>query len=198
MLGCQSLERISRLQCLNCQPSTTHYVRATLSLQSTQECTAWRLFIMDESNPLVHSTPRAVGIRMRYRNLRFGFLYHTAVSAWAIRCKRGSTCSSFAPMIAMLPLVMSLIGHKSSNADCLSRRLEDMTRRSHSTVNHTVKLGIRKALLISVVLATPDWSMASQAGGVQLSGSIIAMIGQRCSQNKHLPALQPVRWPYPA
>jgi hypothetical protein len=36
-----------------------------LSKYSTQDSTACRLFIMDESNPEVHSTPRPQGTRMR-------------------------------------------------------------------------------------------------------------------------------------
>lgn len=57
---------------------------------------------MDESKPDVHSTPRAVGTRIRYRKRRFGLWYHGVVSACAMRVSRGSTCSSLAPMMAML------------------------------------------------------------------------------------------------
>jgi hypothetical protein len=57
---------------------------------------------MDESKPDVHSTPSPVGTRMRYKNRRLGFLYHGLVSACAMRVSRGSTCSSLAPIIAIV------------------------------------------------------------------------------------------------
>lgn len=68
----------------------------------TQELTACRLFIIEESNPLVHSTPKAVGTSMRYRNLRCGFVYQLLVSACAMRCRRGTMCSSRVPKMAIL------------------------------------------------------------------------------------------------
>ena len=37
------------------------------------DVTAWREFIIEESKPDVHSTPKAQGTRIRYKNLRFGF-----------------------------------------------------------------------------------------------------------------------------
>jgi hypothetical protein len=60
------------------------------NLHSSHEGTAWRLFIIDPSNPSVHSVPMHVGIRMKYKNRRFGFWYHFILSAWTISMRRGS------------------------------------------------------------------------------------------------------------
>ena len=49
---------------------------------------------MDESNPEVHSTPSAVGTRMRYRNLKFRFLTQLTLSALEIWIRRDSPCPS--------------------------------------------------------------------------------------------------------
>jgi len=57
---------------------------------------------MDESKPDVHSTPRQVGIMMRYRKRRLGLLYHGTLSACAMRESRGSANDSFPPMMAMV------------------------------------------------------------------------------------------------
>lgn len=79
------------------------------NVQSVHDLTAWRLFIIELSNPEVHSTPRPVGTRIRYRKRRLGFLYQGMSSACAMRVSRGSACSSLAPMMAILVMVVAAL-----------------------------------------------------------------------------------------
>lgn len=72
-----------------------------MNLQSTHDWTAWREFIIEESKPEVHSTPRQVGTKIRYKNRRFFFLYHFMGSARAMLLSLGSAACSFVVPNAM-------------------------------------------------------------------------------------------------
>lgn len=105
-----------------------------MDLQSTHDWTAWREFIIEESKPEVHSTPRQHGTIIRYKNRRFLFLYHFIGSARAILLSLGSAACSF-----VVPNAMSSDGMS-------ARRSRMWSGSACGQMNQTMSKGLMRRL----------------------------------------------------